>query len=69
MHRGKPLAGIKIDGGTLGETVTNSKGEYQFTDVPEGTKYSIRPIIDGFIVEQKKAEELAEAETKKAANL
>lgn len=41
MHKGKPMEGVEIDGGDIGKTVTDSEGYYCFTDVPDGTEYSL----------------------------
>jgi hypothetical protein len=41
MHKGNPMEGVEIDGGPLGKTVTDAQGYYCFTDVPDGTEYSL----------------------------
>lgn len=50
-HNGRPLVGVVLDGGRLGESVTNSKGEYFFYNVPEGTQFEITPKMDGFKID------------------
>lgn len=48
IHRGVSLAGVTIDGGSLGTTLTAADGTYVFRDVPEGTAYSIVAKKDGY---------------------
>ena len=50
-HNGEPLAGVEIDGGDLGKTITDEKGHYIFKDVPEGTEFSVTASLDGYLVE------------------
>ncbi|MDD2942802.1 MAG: hypothetical protein PHC51_07540 [bacterium] len=38
---GTPVAGVIIDGGALGTTVTDSSGNYAFNNVAHGTNYTI----------------------------
>lgn len=48
-HKGEPLAGVRVDGGALGERTTGSDGAFEFADVPEGTEYSFRVEKKGFL--------------------
>ena len=48
VHKGKPLAGVTIDGGALGTTTTKDDGTYLFIDVPENTEYTIKASKPGF---------------------
>ncbi len=41
MHKGQPMEGVEIDAGPLGKTITDAEGYYCFTDVPDGTEYSL----------------------------
>ena len=50
-HRGKGLPGVTVDGGILGTTVTDQSGRYEFTDVPEGTEFSLTASKDGYVFE------------------
>jgi len=44
------LSGITINGGSLGNQVTNGSGQYTFANVPFNTLYSVRPVLAGFSV-------------------
>lgn len=48
IHKGVSLAGVTIDGGPLGTTLTAADGTYVFRDVPEGTAYSVTARKDGY---------------------
>jgi pSer/pThr/pTyr-binding forkhead associated (FHA) protein len=48
FHRGKPLAGVMISAGALGQRETDSKGRFEFPDVPEHTSFFIVPSKDKF---------------------
>ena len=48
VHKGSPLAGVVVDGGPLGTTITAEDGSYQFNDIPENTEYTIRASKPGF---------------------
>ncbi len=48
IHKGAPLAGVLVDGGPLGTTVTSEDGIYQFVDVPENTEYTIKASKPGY---------------------
>ena len=47
-HKGFPLAGVEIDGGPIGKTITSQDGSYRFEKVPEGTDYKLVARRDGF---------------------
>jgi pSer/pThr/pTyr-binding forkhead associated (FHA) protein len=49
LHKGRPLAGVRIDGGSLGATVTGPDGSYIFRDVREGSAYSLSAEFSGYI--------------------
>ena len=51
VHKGESLAGVEVDGGALGTTTTYGDGRYEFTDVAEGTEFSITAIKDGYVFE------------------
>lgn len=53
MHKGEPLAGVEVDGGPLGKTVTGPDGYYRFDKVPEGTQCKIVARKDGFALGRK----------------
>ncbi len=41
LHKGAPMAGVEINAGPLGSTITDSEGFYCFNDVPDGMKYRL----------------------------
>lgn len=41
-HKGLPLPGVLIDGGSLGTTITQSDGSFIFSKILEGTDYSLK---------------------------
>lgn len=43
-----PLAGVTINGGTLGTRTTNTQGQYSFLNVPQGTAYVLVPSLTGY---------------------
>jgi hypothetical protein len=45
---GFPLQGVTIDGGTLGVTITNAKGEFIFKNIPVNTGFAIIARADGY---------------------
>ena len=47
-HAGEPLAGVVVDGGQLGRTLTDNQGVYTFSDVPEGTEYRLEVSKEGY---------------------
>lgn len=49
LHKGKPLAGVKIEAAELGECQTNAKGVFSFDEVDEDTTYKITPSKAQFI--------------------
>ena len=54
-HNGRALAGVEIDGGALGTVTTDANGRYEFTSVPEGTKYSLTARKKGYALASKVA--------------
>lgn len=42
------LAGVTVDGGSLGTRQTNSFGQFSFLSIPQGTAYTLRPSLNGF---------------------
>jgi hypothetical protein len=51
FHRGKPLAGVLISAGALGQQETDAKGRFEFSDIPEHTSFFIVPSKDKFLFE------------------
>ena len=51
LHAGKPLAGVYIDGGNLGTTVTDEEGSFVFRQVAGGASYRLQASKDGFAFE------------------
>lgn len=51
LHRGKPLAGVKVEDKRLGSIVTDREGRFTFAAKPEETEYNIKLSKDGFIFE------------------
>ena len=49
MHRGIPMAGVEVDGGELGKTLTGGDGYYVFENVPEDGKHSLTASKDGYV--------------------
>lgn len=49
-HHGKPLEGVAIDGGNLGQTTTGPDGTYSFADVPENTEFTITAMKKGYLI-------------------
>ncbi|NLF24255.1 MAG: FHA domain-containing protein [Deltaproteobacteria bacterium] len=47
-HHGVPLAGVEVDGGLIGRTVTDENGRYEFRNVPDGTKYRLTVRKEGY---------------------
>ena len=43
-----PLAGVTVNGGSLGSSVTNTSGFYSFTGVIHETSYELTPILNGY---------------------
>jgi pSer/pThr/pTyr-binding forkhead associated (FHA) protein len=48
---GEPLEGVHVDGGDLGERITDADGTFLFEQVPEDTSFSIRPVKENFSFE------------------
>ena len=44
----KPLRGVFVDGGALGNRQTDSNGYYRFSSVTHGTRYTVRPAKAGY---------------------
>lgn len=51
LHRGRPVEGVTVDGGRLGEVVTERNGVFEYNGVPEGTSYSLSVSKDGYRME------------------
>ncbi len=51
-NKGKALAGVEIDSGKFGKTVTDENGKYVIENVPESTDVSIVAKKDGFVLKQ-----------------
>ena len=49
LHKGAPLAGVRIEAGDLGERTTGADGEFSFGEMPEGTSYGVKVEKNGFI--------------------
>ena len=49
MHRGVPMAGVEVDGGELGKTITGGDGYYVFENVPEDGKHLLTASKDGYV--------------------
>ncbi len=47
-NRGVPLAGVEVDGGSLGKTTTGADGYYRFENVPEGEEYRVTASKERF---------------------
>lgn len=47
-HHGTPLAGVHIDGGKIGQTVTGPEGTFAFSDIEEYTPYAVTASKAGF---------------------
>ncbi len=47
-HHGTPLAGVHIDGGKIGQTVTGPEGTFTFSDIEEYTPYAVTASKAGF---------------------
>ena len=56
LHHGKPLAGVKIQGGALGVMETDAEGCFRFADIVEGAKYALVASKGGFIFQTSTAE-------------
>jgi hypothetical protein len=41
LHKGKPMAGVKVVAKDIGELLTNGDGRYSFGNLPEGSDYTI----------------------------
>lgn len=48
LHKGNPLSGVLVDGGSLGTTITQADGSYSFSKVLEGTDYKLSLSKDRF---------------------
>jgi len=48
-RKGSPVEGVRVSGGELGEVVTSSDGAFLFSDVLEGTRYTIKFSRHGYI--------------------
>lgn len=57
LHNGKPLAGVEIDGGALGKTISGEDGSYGFNGVPEDTEFALKAAKDGFLLMPAKGSE------------
>ncbi len=53
LHRGKPLAGVEIDGGAFGRTITAGDGSYAFHNVPEDSEVTVQASKPGFALRPK----------------
>lgn len=51
-HRGKPLAGVTVDGGSLGTRHTDENGTYTFAEIAEGTSYRLSLKKDKFLFDR-----------------
>ncbi|MDD2943321.1 MAG: carboxypeptidase-like regulatory domain-containing protein, partial [bacterium] len=45
---GTPLAGVTVDGGSLGSVVTDAMGNYVFSNVAKHTSYTLTPTLAGY---------------------
>ena len=52
-HRGKPLAGVEIDGGAFGNTITATDGSYAFHNVPEDAEVTVQASKPGYMLRPK----------------
>ncbi|MCB0325402.1 MAG: FHA domain-containing protein, partial [Bdellovibrionales bacterium] len=50
-HKGRALSGVAVDGGALGSATTDADGRYLFSNVPEGTPYTISAKHEGFLLD------------------
>lgn len=50
VHHQKPLEGVVLDGGALGVTKTDAKGNFSFNNIAENTQFRITPSCDGFMM-------------------
>ena len=48
LHKGKPLIGVKVDAGELGEIVSDAEGCFEFLKILEGTAYNLNLSKDKF---------------------
>lgn len=48
-HKGAPVVGAEVSGGSFGSSTTNKKGWYTFEGIPEGTKLKLSAKKEGFI--------------------
>ena len=46
--RGKPLAGVVVDGGSLGKQTTKADGKFSFPNLTPGTSFSLTPTLQGY---------------------
>lgn len=53
VHKGKPLAGVEIDGGELGRITTDSSGSFCFRNVKEGSPYTLHANRKKYILAAK----------------
>jgi pSer/pThr/pTyr-binding forkhead associated (FHA) protein len=49
-HKGQAVSGVKVVDEELGSTVTDSKGEFSFEEIIEGTAYNFKFSKDGLIL-------------------
>lgn len=47
-HRGEALEGVTIEAGSLGNTRTDSRGQFRFENIEEGTSYQITASKEGY---------------------
>lgn len=52
IHRGKPLAGVRIDAGELGSFISDEEGKFRTTEKPEETSYRVQASKDGYTFDQ-----------------
>lgn len=48
-YKGTPVSDVIIDGGSLGKTLTDDTGYYEFKNITEGTPYSLKAHKEGFV--------------------
>lgn len=50
-RRGEPLAGVRVDAGSLGSATTDDNGSFVFADVREGTSYELKLAKDRYLLD------------------
>ena len=49
LHKDQPLAGVQIDAGSLGSTITDEHGNFSLLDVLDGTEETIKVLKEKFL--------------------